>query len=331
LGASGGCSGSNGSGRRGGCAIGQTVDIDAGTAYNMLVIEAGTANGNAAGNGITLNNASGTHRFDANIGLASSQTWTMAAGGRFDFRGALSDFGANVTLTKAGAGILDLSNNSANTNWLGTLLISEGDVRTSSAANTSIGSGNLTLNGGILYGTNALSMTRPLGADFGQIQITGGTSGFSEDGFGSGTVNFGGAGATVAWGSAHFNPSSLVLLTSGVQSNGPGTIRNAGITFVNGLDLNGANRSVAVDQIDNTILGRGATISGAITNSSGTTGGLIKDGVGRLTLTGTNTYDGGTTINGGTIRFRCWSHGFSRCGSSVMPIHRGACPWVCWP
>ena len=42
-----------------------------------------------------------------------------------------------------------------------------------------------------------------------------------------------------------------------------------------------------------------ATLAAAIT---GTTGGLIKQGAGTLTLAGTNRYSGGTTVSGGTLQ-----------------------------
>ena len=46
------------------------------------------------------------------------------------------------------------------------------------------------------------------------------------------------------------------------------------------------------------------TVSGVIADggiSGGTGGALVKIGTGTLTLSGTNTYTGGTTINGGTL------------------------------
>ena len=50
-------------------------------------------------------------------------------------------------------------------------------------------------------------------------------------------------------------------------------------------------------------LGATATISGVIRNTRGTAAGIIKTGPGLLILSAANTYDGGTTINQGNLRF----------------------------
>ncbi len=98
----------------------------AGTPASMLVIEARAVNGNTAGNGITLNNASGTHTISANIGLAASQTWTVATGAGLTVSGVISDFGGGYGLTKAGGGTMTLSG--VNT-FTGPLTIANGTVR----------------------------------------------------------------------------------------------------------------------------------------------------------------------------------------------------------
>ncbi len=44
------------------------------------------------------------------------------------------------------------------------------------------------------------------------------------------------------------------------------------------------------------------TLTGTIANAPSAAGPLVKNGTGTLTLTGTNSYSGGTTVNGGTLR-----------------------------
>jgi hypothetical protein len=64
---------------------------------NTLTIEATDANGNTAGNGITVNTPSSgtpTHTISAKVGLGSSQTWTVDSGASLTVSGEVSDFGA---------------------------------------------------------------------------------------------------------------------------------------------------------------------------------------------------------------------------------------------
>jgi autotransporter-associated beta strand protein len=119
---------------------------------------------------------------------------------------------------------------------------------------------------------------------------TGSSVGFSTTA-GTLTLNFGGAGSTVQWGSANFNPTNLCL--------GRGSGSNADTyNLVNGLDLNGAIRTIRLGTRAT------ATISGNIVNTAGTASGLTVRGssVGTLILNGTNTYNGTTTVTAAVLR-----------------------------
>jgi autotransporter-associated beta strand protein len=50
-----------------------------------------------------------------------------------------------------------------------------------------------------------------------------------------------------------------------------------------------------------TVNGTGNTLISAITDGAGMGSAILKDGSGTLTITGTNAYSGGTTVNGGTL------------------------------
>ena len=145
----------------------------------------------------------------------------------------------------------------------------------------------LVLNNGV-FETSAATFTRALGAANGNVRITGGLSGFSANG-GAVTVALGGVGSPtpLTWGSANFNPGTLVLNES--------TANNT-LDFKNAIDLAGSTRTINV----NAASANTATISGVI-NSSLPGGAIVKGGVGTLILSNVNTYTGATTISSGEV------------------------------
>ena len=82
-------------------------------------------------------------------------------------------------------------------------------------------------------------------------------------------------------------------LTGTLNFNSP-TANNV-VTMSNGLNLNGADRTIFADSGTAAAY---AVISGNIIG----TGGLIKTGPGTLALTGTSGYNGSTTISGGALQ-----------------------------
>ncbi len=195
-----------------------------------------------------------------------------------------------------GAGLLILTG--LNT-YTGKTLVSGGTLRFGSTYNNSWVNGrlpstsNLEINGGIVQAY--YYMTRTLGTADGQIQITGGRSGFTnlQGDATSNFLTFTTTSTTVTWGDAAFNPGTLVLNDTGAS---------AVMRLPNPFDLNGAARTIEVSA---TGLGAGRGTYGILTgNLSGTGASLLKTGAGTLMLDGTNTYDGGTTINGGGVWFR---------------------------
>ena len=140
--------------------------------------------------------------------------------------------------------------------------------------------------------------TRPIAATATPGSVTwGGTTGGGGFSASPGrlTVNLGGAGATLTWGSGGFvgtGGTQTLFLSSNTAV--------ADVELVNGIDLNGANRTIQVD--DNVYTGLDyATISGVISNTGSTAAGFTKSGGGNLILAGANTYNGNTTISSGAL------------------------------
>jgi autotransporter-associated beta strand protein len=147
--------------------------------------------------------------------------------------------------------------------------------------------------GNAWFETNG-SFTRPLGTtSAGQVDMysnlaAGRIKGLSARG-GDLTVNFGGAGATVIWGStAGFNPDVLGL----AGANATGTL-----TLENPIDLNAALREI---NVANGSAATDAVLNGTLSGTGAS--GLTKTGNGVLLLAKGNTYSGATFINAGTLR-----------------------------
>ncbi|MBN8418414.1 MAG: autotransporter-associated beta strand repeat-containing protein [Verrucomicrobia bacterium] len=229
-----------------------------------------------AGSGASLITG-GTVRGTAGGELAVSQYNTA---GTLEIASVIADNTSATGFGKSGTGLLILSG--ANT-YTGITRVSEGVLRAADGTGLPTGSA-LLLNGGVFEST-AATFSRALGTAVGTVRLTGSAAGFSAAGTAV-TVNLGGSGATVQWGGASFDPTTLVLNAS---------TATAALNFVNGIDLNGTNRSIRVDA--NT-----ATLSGVISNSvTGSAAGFSKSGGGTLTLTQANTFDGGVTITSGTL------------------------------
>lgn len=244
---------------------GSTPSFNPGT----LILNAASANSTLTfENPIDLNGANRAISTGGNSATISS----VISGGAFGF-------------TKSGGGTLILTGDN---DFSGILSVTGGALRAQEDIGLPLNSA-LSLNGGILE--NSGTLTRPLGSLSGQFRIAGGTSGFSAQG-GAFTVNIGGAGQPLAWGSTDFNPSTLVL------QNYPAT---AELTIANGINLGGSFRALDVRSgtvvVSGVISGdAGFTLNG--TNMSNTSNSVLR-------FTNTNTYAGRTVIantSGGRTR-----------------------------
>ena len=196
---------------------------------------------------------------------------------RAEISGVITYGSGTAGIRKTGDGLLILSG--ANT-YNGTTTISGGALQVDEGVGLPAGR-MLVLDGGVLQNNSATVFDHSLGA----FQWTANGGGFSA-GNGAMTVNIGGGGATLNWG-------------AGVGNGIMGTLKfgsptaNYGVTFQNGINLNGGARTVAVD-------GNTATLTGVISDSVGG-GSLSKTGAGTLVLPVANTFSGNLVVSGGTL------------------------------
>jgi outer membrane autotransporter protein len=198
----------------------------------------------------------------------SSKTLTFNGTGIFDQSSHAPSFSiANGTLTFASAGA-DTAGDATIVNTEGLTLF--GGIATAGTALITNNSGTILFQGASTAGDSTIT-TNSTGVTFFSDTSTGGQARF--------ITNSGGI----------FDISELSSGGMAVGSiEGAGTYQLGSKALTVGLN----NRSTEVT---------GAITDGAIDHGPGG-GGLIKVGTGTLTLSGTNTYIGGTTINGGTLQ-----------------------------
>jgi len=275
---------------------GGAVTLASPTAVNSLTFNSfgGTYTLGTAGqtltltNGITVNAGAGVVSIISPIALGADQIWMNGSTNTLTASGAITNNGYLLTIDGTGPIALSGALSGAggltkNGDWYLTMrtathtfsapcTINGGTVLVNDRA--SLGSGNLVLNGGVMEIYWNTTITSTLGAGPGQIQITGGSSGFGENGNAGGIVTFNNNAAfELVWGmlgegaaTGYFNPSALVLQVPSAQANSMFTLSNK-------IDLNGTTRTIAQNKVT---VGTGlATMSGVIRNSTGTAG-IIK-------------------------------------------------------
>ncbi len=208
-------------------------------------------------------------------------------------------------LTKTGSGLLTLSGTNT---YAGGTTINGGILQISADANLGEASGSVTMAGGTtLELANGVTMDRTftLNGDA-TIQTDEGTSTISKVISGDGGLTKAGEGALVLEGVNTYKGGTSIndgVLQVGSDDNlgaSTGNLSfNGGELQITGSDFK-SNREIALQAAGGTIdtLMNSPELAGDITG----TGGLTKIGLGKLTLSGTNTYSGGTSIEQGILQ-----------------------------
>lgn len=253
--------------------------------------------------GIMANGASNINTSFLTAGAAENYELKAISWSTLGLNTVIRDNGGNpVSFVKAGGSTTSFFQSNT---YTGTTYINEGMLRDviGVPSRTGLGGGNLTFygygGGQGVYETDR-DFTRALGSGAGQVQLLGGTgSGFSA--FGAPIdLNFGGAGATVTWGSSTFNPGIFTL-------NG-GNATHV-VTMINPLDLGGEQRYIRLDgSASGSERGVIGIIAGDVSNGS-----IVKRGGGVLLFDTPKSYEGGTLIQEGEL----WLRGTGTAGANV--------------
>uniref|UniRef100_Q11KT9 Outer membrane autotransporter barrel domain n=2 Tax=Phyllobacteriaceae TaxID=69277 RepID=Q11KT9_CHESB len=228
--------------------------------------------------------------------------------GTADGEGYVATIASNLSgatqLVKTDLGTLVLSG--TNTYTSGTA-INGGVIEIASNANLGAAGGALSFDSGTLRNTAAVVSSRAVtlntgGGTFEALDTltlngaVGGTGALTKTGAGTLVL----AGANTYQGGTFVNGGRVEVSANANLGNAAG-----GLTF-NGGTLHtiasfSAARNVTLNAAGGTFEALTATTL-TLTNTISGTGALTKDGAGGLTLTGTNTYAGGTTISAGTLQ-----------------------------
>ncbi|MDX2082228.1 MAG: autotransporter-associated beta strand repeat-containing protein [Terrimicrobiaceae bacterium] len=239
--------------------------------------------------GVTKSSGTAALIFANAVTLGANQTWSIVSGSQnLQMNGAFSDGGFNLNVTGAGTFDLRGSNTFGSNVTIGSTGVninSAGITVTFGGANTF---DNLLINNGRLRGAT--------------IGNYGSASNFGDGGTNS-TITLGGnsANGTLEYTGNSVSTNRTITLDS--RSTGSGIeVSTAGqtLTVTSNLLYSGtqtANTTWNIGGAGNLIL------SGNVAETSnGTfTAGLVKNGLGTLTLSGNNTYAGGTQVNTGTL------------------------------
>lgn len=313
----------------------------AGVAATNLIFDGGTLQYTGA-------NASSNRAFTINSG----KTATIDTANDIAFAGATGP-ATNGALTKNGTGTLSLNGINTYTGLStvndGTLLIANSLPSGNALALGANGKG-VFQNAGQTLGAvsnantaaNALNFTASTGTvtlaslsgagntRFGSAgTVTGGISSGTVNAVGlltadisGGTVGAGSLSATTVNGGTSTITGAAAITTVSGGSTTVGGIATIGTMSAGSATLNGATSSISTLNGGSINLGNTTlTVNSGSTSSSitGASGSLVKETGGTLTLSGANSYGGGTTVNGGSL----FINSSTGAGSGAITVNSG--------
>lgn len=243
----------------------------------------------------TVNSSGANHFISAPLALTTGGVLAdVAASTTLTLSGDVS--GTGVGITKSGAGTLLLT---ANNTYTGSTSVSAGTLQIGDGGTTGFVSGNITNSGVIRFNrSDSIAVSGVLGGT-GQVQFTG---------LGDTTLS---ANNTYSGGTT-LSAGTLILSNGNALQNSTLTYSSTGGSLsvadpVTSLTLGGlaGDRALPLTNTLGTALALNVGQNNSTTTYSGTPSGsgatFTKSGTGALTLTGSHTYTGNTTVSNGTL------------------------------
>ncbi len=281
----------------------------------------------SSGNDFTVGTNGGTFRYNP---ANTANTLTLSGNGNSNIpiAGALTfQADGNITvseviegagsLTKTGAGTLTLSN--AANSFTGNVTINAGQVtaigasgNTNTALGAASGSRTITVNSTgtlMLSGNNVFGGSTQTLANTPKVVVAGGT--LTTNAYNViGNIDLNGgtltatAGGSAGYQTYEFNGSTITVGGTSASTISSSASSNGGMHI--------AGTKTLTLNVGDVVSGTDLTVSAALIDGSSDrlgAGSLLKSGTGTLLLSGINTYTGGTTVNGGTLRLTASSGG----------------------
>jgi autotransporter-associated beta strand protein len=254
---------------------------------------------------------------ESNIGVDNGEPFTIGGSGDIRVEKSVASGGNGALLTKVGTGTVTLV--SSQNNWSGGTTIEEGVLQVGDGTSDgTIGTGNITLTNGRL----AFNRVNPytVAENFNSFQANT-TPGIENNGSGLVTINasnfgFSAAGITLELGGTGDGVVDGPIASGGAAANilkdGNGTwtfndpqTNYSGTTTINAgtLEITGrlGQGTYAQSIINNAALKINSTSAQTLSGVISGTGELLKQNTGTLTLSGTNSYTGNTTVSNGKL------------------------------
>jgi len=268
-----------------------------------------SAGGITLGNALALGTGSVTLTGGTlNVGTFALANTVVLNGGAISGTGSIGGLTASLgtvatklvgsgDITKSGSGVLELQGaNGATEAYTGNVTISAGTIKFTGAGslgavNSSVAAYNGTIaNAGILeFAGTATQALNGVISGAGSLAVSGAGQVFL---YGNNTYS---GGTTVSAGNA--TAQTLTSFGSGtVTLSGTGVVDVGGQAVANNFVVNGGTLQGGTINVTQ-VTGTAGTISANLNGTSSFT----KSGAGTLILGGTNSYTGGTTVNGGTL------------------------------